>query len=184
MAFVQGYDHDVFVSYAHQDDQTLPGAREGWVCTLVDALRVSLASQLGRAQMLAVWRDLGLAGNAPVTEEIVTAVRRSAVLLVILSEGYLASDWCERERNGFMELVGASTRRLFIVELMPIDRSRKPAVFQDRVGYPFWITERADGPAMTLGVPVPTVEEREYYVRLNRLAQELAAELKRMAVVT
>ena len=40
--------------------------------------------------------------------------------------------------------------------------------------------EHDDAPAITLGVPVPTPEQPEYYARLNRLAAELAGELKRM----
>src|SRR5215471_7687869 len=99
MPYVVGYEHDVFVSYAHVDDHPLPGAKDGWVATLVDGLRVLLAEQLGRSEVLAVWHDLGLPGNAPVTAEILTAVDRSATLLVVLSEGYLASDWCQDESN-------------------------------------------------------------------------------------
>jgi hypothetical protein len=180
MAYVVGYKHDVFVSYAHVDDQPLPGAMDGWVCTLVDALKILLAEQLGRAEILALWRDLGMARNAPVTEQIVSAVSDAALLLVVLSEGYLKSDWCTNEYAGFLKVAGERSRRLFIVERMPIETNRKPAPFRDLVGYPFWTRRRSEEPAKTLGVPVPSPNEPEYYARLNRLAVELANELKRM----
>ncbi|HMI92636.1 MAG TPA: TIR domain-containing protein [Polyangiales bacterium] len=180
MAYVNAYRNDVFVSYAHVDDRALPGAGTGWVCTLVDALKIVLAEQLGRAEVLAVWRDLQLAGNVSVSEEVLAAVRDSALLLVVLSEGYLASEWCDAERSGFLDLAGAATRRLFMVERMPIERARKPAVFQDRKGYPFWQREHDDSPAHTLGVPAPTAAQPAYYQRLNTLGIELANELKRM----
>jgi hypothetical protein len=180
MAFVPGCRHDVFVSYAHVDDKILPGAQSGWVCTLVDALSILLAEQLGRAEVLAVWRDLRLPGNCDITSEILETVRSSATLLVVLSAGYLASDWCLRERNGFLGAVGTRTRGLFIVERMPIDYQDKPLEFRERLGYSFWIRERDGLPARTLGIPVPLPGEPEYYNRLNRLSFELANELRRM----
>lgn len=180
MAYTAEWQHDVFVSYARVDDQPLPGARDGWVCQLVDALKVLLAQQLGRAELLAVWRDLQLPGNEPLPTAIFGAVQRSATLLVVLSEGYLASDWCQGEYEAFLALAGANTRRVFMVERMPIDRSRRPRPLDDLIGYPFWIRDRSDGPARTLGVPVPRPDEPEYYSRLNRLALELASELRRI----
>jgi hypothetical protein len=182
MSYLKDYANDVFVSYAHVDDQPLPGTRYGWSCTLVDALKILLAEQLGRAELLAVWRDLGLAGNAPVTAEILGQLKTSALLLVVLSEGYLASDWCKDEQEGFLELAGKGTRRIFVVERMPIERARKPQAFRDVTGYPFWVQERSEQPPRTLGVPMPSPEEPEYYRRLNRLAVELANELRRMKI--
>src|SRR5262245_13180629 len=126
MAYTTGWQNDVFVSYAQVDDRPLPGGT-GWVSTLVDALKILLAQQLGRAEVLAVWRDLGLPGHAPLTPEIMAAVRSSAVLLLVLSEGYLASEWCRREQTEFLALAGSGTRRVFIVERLPIDRSSRPA---------------------------------------------------------
>jgi hypothetical protein len=180
MAYANGYRHDIFVSYAHVDDKPLPGASTGWVSTLVDGLKVLLAQQVGRAEVLAVWRDLQLGGNVDITPEILSAVRESALLLVVLSEGYLASNWCQDERHNFLALAGDATRRLFVVESMPIERSRKPAEFRDRLGYPFWTRDCEEQSATTLGVPVPTPEQPQYYVRLHKLAVEAANELKRM----
>ncbi|HEX8106177.1 MAG TPA: toll/interleukin-1 receptor domain-containing protein [Kofleriaceae bacterium] len=180
MAYVPGWQNDVFVSYAHVDDQPLPGARDGWVSLLGDALKTFLAMQLGRAEVLAVWRDRQLTGHTQLTPEILTAARNSATLLIVLSEGYLASDWCWSEYREFVKLAGAGTRRLFVVERMPIERGRKPEELRDLLGYPFWVRDHSDGPARTLGVPVPRPDEPEYYHRLNRLALELAGELRRI----
>ena len=181
MAYATGWQHDVFVSYARVDDEPLPGATDGWVCLLTEALRALLAQQLGRAEILAMWRDVQqLAGNAQLTPEILTAVRGSATLLIILSEGYLASQWCLDEYREFVMRAGENTRRVFVVERTPIELARKPPVLDDRIGYPFWIRDRASAHPRTLGVPVPTPGETEYYRRLNRLALELASELRRL----
>jgi len=50
MTYATGWQHDVFVSYARVDDEPLPGAADGWVCLLTEALRALLAQQLGRAE--------------------------------------------------------------------------------------------------------------------------------------
>ena len=184
MAYTSDWQNDVFVSYAQVDDQPLSGASDGWVGTLVDALKVLLGQQLGRTDALAVWRDVQLPGHAPLTPEILARVRSSATLLIVLSEGYLSSEWCRRECREFVALAGARTRQLFVVERMPIDPARKPAELRELIGYPFWVRDRRDGRARTLGVPTPTSDEREYYLRLGRLALELASELQRVKAMT
>jgi len=184
MTYAPGWQHDVFVSYARVDDDPLPGATEGWVCLLVESLRTLLAQQLGRAERLAMWRDVQLPGHAQLTPEILGAVRSSATLLIILSEGYLASQWCLDEYRAFVTQAGDDTRRVFVVERTPIERARKPPPLDDRTGYPFWIRDRASAQPRTLGVPMPTPAEAEYYLRLNRLALELAGELRRIKAGT
>jgi hypothetical protein len=39
MAYVSSYEHDVFISYAHVDDERIGDATEGWVTTLLAQLR-------------------------------------------------------------------------------------------------------------------------------------------------
>src|ERR1044071_977630 len=180
MAHTPGWNNDVFVSYAREDDVPLEGAPAGWVSVLVEGLKTMLARQLGRADVLAVWRDVQLGGNEDITE-ILEAVRGSATLLVVLSEGYLASPWCRDEFQEFLALAGKHTRRLFMVERTPIALSRRPKPLDDRIGYRFWVADRGTGTPRTLGEPVPTPAEPEYYHQLNRLAFELANELRRMA---
>src|SRR5215469_5676191 len=86
MAYVQDYDHDVFVSYAHLDDQ----GETAWVTTLVRHLDTELKQRLGTKD-LRVWIDHNLGGNHPLTAELMQAIRRSATLLVVMSPSYLAS---------------------------------------------------------------------------------------------
>jgi hypothetical protein len=184
MAYVPGHAHDVFISYAHIDNEPLVGASEGWVSTLVRNLETVLRQKLGdRERRLDIWMDHELAGNRPFGDDIQAALERTATLLVIMSPGYLSSDWCRKERETFRALVGARARagsRVFVVHRDRMDRARLPAEFGGLLGYRFWIE---DGPARTprtLGVPVPTPAELEYYNRVNQLALEIAGELERL----
>ena len=44
--YVPNYKNDIFISYAHVDNERLPGADAGWVTTLVSALKKSLAQKV------------------------------------------------------------------------------------------------------------------------------------------
>jgi len=50
MAFVDGYEHDIFVSYAHVDDEAPPGVDHGWVRTFVAGFKGYLAKEIGRRE--------------------------------------------------------------------------------------------------------------------------------------
>ncbi len=185
MAYVPGYQHDVFVSYAHIDNEPLVGAAEGWVSTLVRNLETVLRQKLGdRERRLDVWMDHELTGNRPFAGDIQAALERTAILLVILSPGYLSSDWCREERDTFRRLVSSRAHagsRVFVVHRDRIDRQGLPTEFDGLLGYRFWVEDGQARIPRTLGVPVPTPAELEYYSRVNQLALEVADELRRIA---
>ena len=180
-AFVPGFDHDIFVSYGQVDNQPLiPGnSQSRWVDTFVNLLQTQLDMKLGRRGLAQIWKDdRQLQGNDPLTPEIQQAVQGSAALVVILSEGYLASPWCERERELFLARAGeAVDGRLFIVDLGAVALERRPAAFQDLLGYAFYHRE-PDGDIRTLGRPVPRDSELEYYQRVDDMARDLATTLR------
>src|SRR5262245_17965053 len=101
MALLTGYAHDVFVSYAHNDNQPLVPGTDGWVRTLANLLRVRTVEKIGSNE-LDIWMDYELAGNSPVTPTITEALTRSAILLFVGSESYLSTGWCQRELNAFL----------------------------------------------------------------------------------
>src|ERR1700710_2460893 len=113
MAYVPDYDHDVFVSYAHLDNEgELP-----WVSALVHDLTIRIPERLG-TKGVHIWRDDRLEGNRPFTPEILQAIQRAATLLIVMSPGYVKSQWCTRERNSFLDFAGDCVKagRIFIVE--------------------------------------------------------------------
>jgi hypothetical protein len=92
MAFIPGYEHDVFVSYAHVDDQPFIDAAaglersSGWVSTLVRHLKNELAQKIGRSDALSVWFDSNnLRGNHKLIDEIAARLERAAIFVAILS---------------------------------------------------------------------------------------------------
>lgn len=182
--FVPGFNYDVFVSYAHVDDIPDIDSQPGWVTNLVRKLSIRLAQQLGGSDTFKLWMDRkqgdGLGGNNPIQEKIEGTLQRAAVMVVIMSPAYIKREWCQRELAAFseaMQKVKLSNGRIFIVERANVDQAERPPQLQNLRGYRFWIDKDGEG-HRTLGIPIPTAEDRQYWDELTGLAAELAKELR------
>lgn len=185
-AFVPGFNHDVFVSYAQVDDIPDIDSQPGWVTNLVQKLSSRLAQQLGGNEKFSLWMDrkhgAGLGGNEPISEKIADTLENTAILLVILSPAYLEREWCKTELAAFSQAMGKTkfgNGRIFIVERESVDQSSRPSHLQNLRGYRFWIDKHGEG-HRTLGIPVPSAEEREYWDELTGLSAALAKELRQI----
>jgi hypothetical protein len=117
MSFIPGYEHDVFISYAHVDDRpfVVTGGLEsspGWVSTLVHHLKNEIAQKVGRSDAVSVWFDShNLRGNHKLTDEIAARLERAAIFVAVLSPGYVASQWCQDEARLFARCCGGDPGR-------------------------------------------------------------------------
>ena len=172
--YVPHYKHDIYVSYAHVDNEPLAGVDTRWVTNLITGLKPLLGQKFGRADAYSLWMDNTIRAYEAITPQLLEQVQDSAILLLILSPGYVASEWCCRELSTFVAKVGKEAGRVFVVEREPVDR---PEALQDILGYKFWVKNEADNPR-TLGVPRPNYEEFVYFQRLDALASQLVEKLK------
>ncbi len=72
--------------------------------------------------------DRELPGNQPLTEVIGESVRGSAVLVIVMSENYLAEDsnWCQRELDAFLQqfpVASGAGGRIFVVRRESVQES-------------------------------------------------------------
>ncbi len=174
--YVPNYKNDIFVSYAHVDNEPWVGTDKGWVTTLISQIKILLKQQLGRADAFTLWMDYKLRGNESVTPDIDEQLHNSALLLLILSPGYLASRWCRYELTTFLTKAGKNSGRVFMIEK---NRLERPPELGDLLGYPFWTLDERENPR-TLAVPCPQPNEPEYYRRVDDLARELAGKLQHL----
>ena len=173
MGYVPGYKNDIFVSYAHIDDNLLPGVQSGWVTTLIGCIKTRLAQRLGRSDAYKLWMDVELARHVKLTPQIMDALRQTAIMIIVLSPGYLASEWCKREKNKFLELIKQSSSRVFIIERDIIEDQDRPAEFQDLIPFRFWVRDREGKPPRILGCPAPDKDDRSYYSLVDEITFEL-----------
>jgi hypothetical protein len=107
MAHAAGYEHDIFISYAH-DDNHAPGDTPGWVDQFQQWLESWLTKRRGMKK-LSIWRDSRrMTGATLFDDAIKDAVTRSALFFALVSRNYLNSDYCRDELNGFHQHNGAT----------------------------------------------------------------------------
>lgn len=111
MALVPGYENDVFISYAHADnDPTIPG-KPGWVDFFEELLRKRVKVRLrGEIQF---FRDQQLRLYGKFSDQLAEKLAGSAVFVCIPSPNYVESDWCLWELEQFCKQAG--TDRIFKV---------------------------------------------------------------------
>jgi hypothetical protein len=97
MGYVPGFNNDIFISYSHIDDQAVDGP--GWVTDFHRRLAIEVEEELGAK--VQIWRDKRITGATDFTKDLDKQVRGSAMLLAILSPGYVNSRWCDWELTGF-----------------------------------------------------------------------------------
>lgn len=184
MSIASGFAHDLFISYAHADDTPSSGRTAGFVSQFVTDLMAEVERKLGGA--LDIWWDQqDLAGNMPVSPEIVEAASQAAGIVVLVSPAYLRSEWCRRERSTFLQALRARARTgaVFIVSIENLAREKLPEEFQDLVGYQFW--KPLDDGRTTRPLRVDFETERQtYYDRLCELVQNVADHLDALAART
>jgi TIR domain-containing protein len=118
MSFVPGFEFDIFISYAHNDNTPI-GASPGWV----DEFQESLENWLGKRRGIAglkVWRDTRIDGNTDFDLAIQNRLKSSALLFVLHSRNYAASAYCLKELRYFYESCRAQPAGVRVQERLRI----------------------------------------------------------------
>jgi hypothetical protein len=124
MAFVPGYENDVFISYSHIDNFKSVNAKIGWVDVFEEILRQRLF--LRCSSQVKVFRDPELRVLGEFSQQLVNAISSTAAFISILSNPYVESEWCLRELRQFVDSGGLE--RIIKVEKSAIDEIADPEV--------------------------------------------------------
>jgi hypothetical protein len=181
MAYVSKYKNDIFVSYAHEDNRLLPGMKDGWVTTLIEAVEIRLSQRLGRSEFYKLWIDDELSPSSEVTPTILQTLEDSAVIIIILSPSYVTSPWCQREQNRFFDLIKKRTpsdSSVFVIYRDRVDEDDMPLELKDYKKIKFWTLQGRRGATKIYGMPKP--EEEEYVKLYNDLVFDLERALKKL----
>jgi len=177
------YDNDIFISYAHLDNQPLIKDTEGWVSQFHRAVEIRVDQLLGKKS--SVWRDPKLQGNDFFDDTIVQQMPSVAVLVSVFSPRYVQSTSCTRELNQFCkasEKVGGlrygDKMRIFKVLKTPVPNEEHPEPVRDCLGYEFYKVDSVTGRVRELNQIFGGDAEREFWIKLDDLAQDLCALLK------
>ncbi len=105
MAYVPGYEHDLFISYAHGDDRD-------WINRLLDRLEPALKQRLGIKPSIWIDEDK-LRQSRDFSKEIPDSVKSSAVFLLLPSPTYIRSRYCVEQECTVFEATIAGRRARF-----------------------------------------------------------------------
>jgi hypothetical protein len=167
MSFVPGFEHDVFVSYAHFDNE--PDTQEiRWVSRFQADLKTALRQRLGiepnvffDTRNLQAHHDLAM-----LTENVCN----SAVFLAVLSPSYVKRDWTIKELESF-EQASNGRNRIVTVELLPVKETEiHPKFLRLKRAQFWWKDEREEDIPLKL---TPRSNPDKYDRRLQTLAHQM-----------
>ena len=178
------FDKDIFISYAHIDDESLIADKKGWISEFHRALEIRLAQLLGYKPI--IWRDPALQGNHIFDKEIVDQFSKVAIMISILTPRYVKSDWCVREVTEFREIcqhnlgfVVKNKARVFKVIKTPVNQELHPEGIKNILGYEFYGTDPNTGRVKEFS-PVFSHTEKGYWEKLDDLANDICSFLEEL----
>ncbi|MFX0555799.1 toll/interleukin-1 receptor domain-containing protein [Maribacter sp. CXY002] len=146
MAFVNGYEYDIFISYAHVDNISFPNQGDGWIKQFYQNINLMLAKRFGRMDMVKIWWDTKkLDGSVLFDDSIAEGIRKSAIMICLNSPGYMASEYCQKELELFYDKaneeavglkVGDQTRILHVL-MNNLPFQEWPKQLGGTTGFPF-----------------------------------------------
>jgi hypothetical protein len=187
VGFLSNFDEDVFISYAHNDDDLYGPERSGWVTRLHQDLERRVRNYLGAD--IRFWRDCEIRNNDDFTNKILKRLTRTATFLSVLSPSFLQRDWCKRELEAFAGhaegqmgvLIDNEKSRIFKAEKMPVERSALPLIMQGTKTYRFYEPDPANPQSPhELRPDFGTEFFRRYFEQMDELAKDIATLLKEM----
>jgi hypothetical protein len=171
MAYVPGCRHDVFISYASENN------RDGWVEQFDKALRQELSELIGRQfshkdSIFLDKRKLRVGQSFP--DELKAAARESAILVPILSPHFLTSPWCNQERVEFFRKLpyGAEAAQcLAPILIRPISENEMLPLYRN--GHRFSLLAEDEQGPLSPGSPQWIPKLRQFAGQLKEALQLL-----------
>jgi hypothetical protein len=162
---------DVFVSYRHIADEN----PTGWVDSFCTHLQKGLIEYLSH---VAIWRDKSeLRAGDNWRDEIAEAIDSARIFVAVINASYFDSPVCREELNSFLGKINAAPGGQGRV-LVPIfkdagcDLDEMPQELQELHRRDFF---------SDCGRPLhPQFDERDYWIRMAQVVQDLAKTLKRL----
>lgn len=177
-SFVSGFKHDIFVSFALADDEPPPGQLDGWITTLITNLTWRLRQLCGRTDVLSVCFDRNLSATGDLATDAIDAIRESATIVLVVSPGFLNSNWCRQDAEKFFAMLRdriADGSSVVVVEHDRVESHARHEEFAKMRTYQFWEDVEDRGPRI-LGHPRPNPDrDFDYYERIDDLARDLYA---------
>lgn len=179
------FEKDIFISYAHIDNMALKEGEKGWVANFHRSLGIRLTQLMGEKPN--VWRDQKLQGNDIFGDEITGQFPETAIMISILSPGYIKSQWCIKEMRKFYKVaeegIGikiGNKLRIFKVVKTPVPYEEHPPEIADILGYEFFVSDPHSERLHELNQKCGGELEHAYWEKLNDIAYDICDLLRKL----
>jgi hypothetical protein len=176
------FEYDVFISYTHVDDEPLIKGHDGWISMFQYSLDVRL-KQLLKGDPKRIWWDKRLKGSDIFDKKILTKLQKSKILLCVISPRYLASEWCEKERQEFLKAcrnnIGVrvgNKSRIFKIVKTHVPHEKHPDELRSLLGHPFYEIDKSDHHPREFSAD----KGSRYYQRYRDKLEDVAWEIKEL----
>jgi hypothetical protein len=186
MAYLQPhFNPDVFVSYSHGDPRaTGEKLLKDWTRAVIAMLDANIHNLSTEFDELNLWIDEHIDPTSFLTDELRGKVKASGILMIVMSERYLGSTWCNDERDWFHEQIqdrAADQGRVFVVHAQRTDQNAWPRFLRDdrghgMVGFPLFDLKTG----RPLGWPDPRAARLEIQEALTQLETKLILRLREL----
>ncbi len=167
MGIVSGFKHDLFISYAHFDNEA-DSQGVHWVSQFQLDLKNALRQRVGNDPEIFFDTRNFEAGDH--VDFLIDNVRGSAIFIAMLSPSYVAREFTIRELQAYCDRA-AEVRAVVTVELLPVDDGSDHELLRGRKRTPFWWKDQ-----MAQDIPLrltPKFNAELYNERLQVLAHQV-----------
>ena len=187
MSSMPGFENQLFISYAHIDNEHFSGTTEGWIDLLHERLEIRLAQLLGKSPK--IWRDRKLRGNDLFNDTIVIELAKTAIMVSVITPRYVESQSCRSEVEDFSRLAAQTggiqigdKHRVFKVVKTHVAFEEHPAVVRDLLGYEFFQRDQASGRVREFDHEISGKGEKDtrYWGKFEDLAWDIHELIKRL----
>jgi hypothetical protein len=177
------FDPDVFVSYSHGKPTGSRAPLRDWTHALMVRLKDGLRDLRAEFDDLDIWMDPDIDPTAQLTDELKGKAGACGVLMIVMSERYLRSRWCQDELDWFKEQIKDRTGtggRVFVIKAQETDRSQWPDFLRDQrghamTGFSFYDPDSGDPWGFQLQEP-----NDDYFKELGRVRLWLTKRLREL----
>ena len=179
--------NDIFISYAHIDNEALTEEDKGWISQFHKVLDTRVAQLTGEKPR--IWRDLKLGGNDMFDQAIVHQFCNARIMISIMSPRYLKSEWCMKELRQFYNNASSTSgvsfenkSRILKVVKTPYDpddlQPELRKIFGSVLGFNFYDFDE-NGKIVEYNEAFGKEAKQNYFSRIYDLAYEICEILKK-----
>jgi hypothetical protein len=176
MAYVSGFNNDIFVSYASVDNE--PDAQDvRWVSRFRNDLETALRRRLGK-DVVFFFDQAGLHAYHHL-DELLRNARDSALFLAVFSPSYAEREWTRDELTTFFEAARKSgePNRIVTIEILPVEPMSLPLEIEHLKRTRFYTKDKDSGTDLPL---TPASQPGLYNERVQQLAHQLVQIMREM----